>query len=149
MSRDQFVRDAYQFVGVPYRYGGNDLTIGVDCSGFVNGVLRRFNLVPDLDHNCAMLYDYFTGATEENAIDCRTQYLAPGNLLFFKGRGGWHIAIYIGIVKDVETMIEAAGGTSKTATLADALNRDACVRLSNINRRKDRIAIVDPFILAE
>ena len=33
---------AQQFVGNPYRYGGNSLTSGIDCSGFVQQVFAHF-----------------------------------------------------------------------------------------------------------
>ena len=32
---------SYQFVGTPYKWGGNSLTNGIDCSAFVQQVFRR------------------------------------------------------------------------------------------------------------
>ena len=33
---------AQQFVGNPYRYGGNSLTSGIDCSGFTQQIMAKF-----------------------------------------------------------------------------------------------------------
>ena len=33
---------AQQFVGNPYRYGGNSLTNGIDCSGFTQQIMAKF-----------------------------------------------------------------------------------------------------------
>ena len=33
---------AQQFIGNPYRYGGNSLTSGIDCSGFTQQIMAKF-----------------------------------------------------------------------------------------------------------
>ena len=44
-SNGQAVVDyARQFLGNPYVYGGNSLTNGTDCSGFVKGVYAAFGI---------------------------------------------------------------------------------------------------------
>ena len=78
---------AKKFVGVPYRYGGNDRN-GLDCSGLVCRVyldVARFKL----PRNSA-----------EQGEFCRQIHrskLRAGDLLFFSGKGRVnHVGIYIG-----------------------------------------------------
>jgi len=134
-SRDDVVRYAYRFVGVPYKWGGDDLEHGVDCSGLIRCVLQRFDLLPSGDFNSQMLYDQYSS--------CEVEQFAPGNIVFF-GRDTNRIH-HVAICVDRKRMIEAAGGNAKTRTLGMALARKAAVVVSDINRRDDRVAIVDPF----
>lgn len=43
-SRDSLVGLAKTFIGVPYRYAGNNPETGFDCSGFVHYVFKKFNI---------------------------------------------------------------------------------------------------------
>jgi len=150
-KRDDMLRYAYQFVGVPYKYGGNDLATGVDCSGLVNGVLRHFDLVPQRDHAAQWLYWYFTGQRDKyegevghdpgDIWNRTTKARKPGNIVFF----GRHRVSHVAFIVDHCDMLEAAGGDSSTKALAYALTLDAKVKVSRINRRTDFHSIVDPF----
>jgi hypothetical protein len=73
------VINAMGFLGVPYRYGGNDMETGVDCSGFVRAVYEQSvgKLLPRRSADQA-------AATE--AID-RSE-LKPGDLVFFNTMKG-------------------------------------------------------------
>ena len=83
------VINAMGFLGVPYRYGGNDMETGVDCSGFVRAVYEQSvgKLLPRRSADQA-------AATE--AID-RSE-LKPGDLVFFNTmkRAFSHVGIYVG-----------------------------------------------------
>jgi cell wall-associated NlpC family hydrolase len=83
------VINAMGFLGVPYRYGGNDMETGVDCSGFVRAVYEQSvgKLLPRRSAEQA-------AATE--TID-RSE-LKPGDLVFFNTmkRAFSHVGIYIG-----------------------------------------------------
>lgn len=83
------VINAMGFLGVPYRYGGNDMESGVDCSGFVRAVYEQSvgKLLPRRSSEQA-------AATE--TID-RSE-LKPGDLVFFNTmkRAFSHVGIYIG-----------------------------------------------------
>ena len=80
---------ATQFVGNPYVYGGNDLTTGVDCSGFTQQVMKAFNLsLPRTSKDQSKVGMLVT------SLDA----LQPGDLLFFGNNIDEinHVAIYIG-----------------------------------------------------
>lgn len=40
----QIIRDAYQYIGTRYVWGGNDLLRGVDCSGYVRELFKRYGI---------------------------------------------------------------------------------------------------------
>lgn len=80
---------ATQFVGNPYVYGGNDLTTGVDCSGFTQQVMKAFNFsIPRTSKEQSRIGMLVTN------LDA----LQPGDLLFFGNSIDDinHVAIYIG-----------------------------------------------------
>lgn len=86
-SRQQVVNYALKFVGNKYRYGGNSLTNGIDCSGFTQQVLGHFGYS-------------ISRTSSSQANDGRTISISnvrPGDLLFYK-RGGRinHVTMYIG-----------------------------------------------------
>ncbi|MHC1750016.1 MAG: NlpC/P60 family protein [Cellulosilyticaceae bacterium] len=84
----QVVSDAKQFLGNPYVYGGNSLSSGVDCSGFVQQIFKRQGIY--LTRSSASQYssDGYAVATGD---------LQPGDLLFYGYNGRVsHVSIYIG-----------------------------------------------------
>ena len=85
---NQIINYAKQFLGNPYRYGGNSLTKGVDCSGFTQQVMRNAGVY--LQRSSAAQY-------ANNGIKVSKNNLQPGDLLFY-GYGGRvsHVAIYAG-----------------------------------------------------
>ena len=78
-----------QFVGHPYVSGGNSLTNGTDCSGFVRYVLKNIAGVnlPRTSREQAK-----TG----RAI--KSSEMKPGDLIFYANSSGTinHVAMYIG-----------------------------------------------------
>ena len=79
---------ALQFVGGPYRAGGNDPRTGVDCSGFVKFVMQN-------GAGIGMNRSSATQATQGKAISANQ--MQPGDLIFY-GSGSHinHVAMYIG-----------------------------------------------------
>lgn len=76
-----------QYVGNPYVWGGNSLTNGVDCSGFVKAVYENFGV---------------TGIPRTSAEQSKTGKLVPslnearpGDLIFY-GQPVHHVALYLG-----------------------------------------------------
>lgn len=78
---------AYNFLGNPYVYGGNSLTNGIDCSGFVQQIFGKFGY--SLPRTSSA---YPNAGTRIDYTDAK-----PGDILVYRyGDGSGHVAIYIG-----------------------------------------------------
>ena len=100
-ARQNLVDYALQFVGGPYRAGGNDPHTGVDCSGFVRYVMQ---------HGAGISMNRSSGsqATQGHAVN--SSQMQPGDLLFYSvGSGINHVAMYIGDGKIVHASTYATG----------------------------------------
>jgi cell wall-associated NlpC family hydrolase len=123
------------FIGLPYRWGGDDTIDGFDCSGLVQEILSAVGMDPPGDQTALGLFKHFlqnnVGSIEE-----------PGALAFY----GPNInqITHIGFLVDKSLMIEAGGGGSKTTSLAAAAAQNAYVRLRPVRFRKDLVAILMP-----
>lgn len=103
VSGETLVNYALQFVGNPYVWGGNSLTKGCDCSGFVHEVYEYFgyNLVR---YSLSFLYEGVPVSKDE---------MKPGDIVVYprNSQGIGHVAIYIGNGKIVEAQSTSAGIT--------------------------------------
>lgn len=83
----RIVSYAQQFVGNPYRYGGNSLTSGIDCSGFTQQIMAKFGYS----------ISRTSSSQSGNGRAVSTSNLRAGDLVFY-GDGGSidHVALYIG-----------------------------------------------------
>lgn len=87
---------AIQFIGNPYVWGGESLTEGVDCSGFVMKVYEHFGV--ELPHSSAAdRHQGYAVKGLENAL--------PGDLICYSG----HVALYIGDGQIVHAASEKSG----------------------------------------
>ncbi len=83
--RSKIVELANRLVGLPYRYGGNEL-YGFDCSGLVYYVYDCFGIrLPRTAQQQAGLKGKIS-----------LQEAKPGDILAFKLKSGWHTALYTG-----------------------------------------------------
>lgn len=102
--RLSIVRNALQYVGNPYVYGGNNPNTGVDCSGFTKYIMA----------NTAGVYLNRTAAsqsTQGHAISA--EEARPGDLVFYSnGASVNHVAIYIGEGRVVHASNERVGITT-------------------------------------
>lgn len=90
---------ASQFVGNPYVWGGNSLTNGADCSGFVHQVYAHFGIsTPRYSQD-------FKTVGNPVSFDC----IKPGDIVVYKG----HVAIYAGGGIIVEAQSTKAGITKR------------------------------------
>ena len=103
VSGQDIVNYAMQFVGNPYVWGGNSLTNGCDCSGFVHLVYKHFGY-DTVRYSMSFLYE---GVAVSRA-DVR-----PGDIVVYAMKNGiGHVAIYAGNGLIVEAQSSAAGITA-------------------------------------
>ena len=95
VTGEELVAYALQFVGGPYKWGGNSLTNGCDCSGFVH-----------------LIYAHFGFSTPRYSQSFKTvgqpvafENIKAGDIVVYPG----HVAIYIGDGKVVHASNERTG----------------------------------------
>ncbi len=88
--RQEVVNYALKFVGGRYVYGGNSLTNGVDCSGFVKEIYEDFGI--NISQRRSVDQSRSAGV-RVNVSD-----RLPGDLIFYANSSGTvnHVALYIG-----------------------------------------------------
>lgn len=103
VSGEELVSYAKQFVGNPYVWGGNSLTKGCDCSGFVHLVYKNFGY-KTVRYSMSFLYE----GTPVSRADVR-----PGDIVVYAMKNGiGHVAIYAGNGKIVEAQSKNTGITA-------------------------------------
>lgn len=113
VSGEELVNYALQFVGNPYKWGGNSLTNGCDCSGFVNLIYKHFGF-KNVPRQSQAFKSYGQPVAFAN--------IKAGDIVVYPG----HVAIYIGNGKIVEAQSTKAGITctrSVTCSTITAIRR--------------------------
>ena len=88
-SKESIIQVAKKYLGAPYKFGGNDLSTGIDCSGYVKKIFSRFNVY--LPRTARDIY-YSSG------YRIPKKNLDTGDLVFFTTYAKYpsHVGIYIG-----------------------------------------------------
>jgi len=104
------VERALSWIGVRYRFGGEDEKKGFDCAGLVR---RAFSSIIDLPRTAASQF-------REGLVVSREE-LKPGDLVFFRNtykRGISHVGIYVGDGRFVHA------ASSRRAVVVDRLDAE-------------------------
>ena len=109
VSGASVVSYARQFVGNSYVWGGNSLTNGCDCSGFVVQVYAHFGIDLSGSRNSASLRSVGQAVSYEN--------IQPGDIVCYSG----HVAIYAGGGTIVEAQSTAAGITNSRSVTCKSI----------------------------
>lgn len=132
-TRELMINEALRWREVPYVWGGNSFT-GVDCSGFVQNILKCIGKCPPVDCTAQSLLAFCQKQTTIFTLSSGPE-IDEGDILFF-GKSKDTIT-HVAISLNSELMIEAGGGDHTTYTADLAKLRDAKVRIRPI--RKDLI----------
>ncbi len=134
---DMLIDYAMQFVGKPYKYGGNNpMQGGMDCSGYVCEIFRFAGVVGNKeDLTASGLYLKFEH-TGTHGIR------GPGVLAFF-GPSLTNIT-HVAFMVDAYRILEAGGGDSSTDTIEEAAARNAMVRGRTLAYRGDLVGTLKP-----
>ena len=126
--RQKLIAAASEAVGTWYKWGGQSLIEGFDCSGFIIHCLRRAG-VDIIDMTAAELAEHF----HHNKMI--VGLVEPGDLLFY-GESAvkiTHVMMVYRIWKrngselPLMTIVGARGGDEKTKTIEDAYRNNALV----------------------
>lgn len=133
-----FLEYALRFVGIPYKWGGKNPLEGLDCSGYVQLLLRTAGILSSSPALSAQeIY--------EELIDQGCPVVtssALGTIIFF-GKNLKEID-HVGFCVSDKLILEARGGDHTTLTLKDAAAKGAFVELRKMDHRADRVALVNP-----
>lgn len=102
VSGSDVVSYACQFIGNPYVWGGESLTNGADCSGFIKSVYANFGI--SLPHSSVALQRAGSEVSYENA--------QPGDIVCYAG----HVAIYMAGGQIVHASSPSTGIKTGSAT---------------------------------
>ncbi len=91
---------AKQFLGGRYVYGGNNLATGVDCSGFVQQVMKHFNIYLERSSKSQYAVNGYAVSRAE---------IQPGDLVFYGNSSVNHVAIYAGNGQIIHANNESTG----------------------------------------
>lgn len=103
ISGQELVNYAMQFVGNPYVWGGNSLTKGCDCSGFVHLVYKHFGY-NTVRYSMSFVYE---------GVPVSRSEVQPGDIVVYAMKKGvGHVAIYAGNGKIIEAQSKSTGITA-------------------------------------
>ena len=104
--RQDIVREAKLFLGIPYLWGGRSITTGVDCSGLVNLAYRASGV------------DIARDAHEQwmTSRPLRADELKPADLIFLSRKDNFTSIVHVMLFLGGEDFIEGPGTGQKVRT---------------------------------
>ena len=118
---------AWSFIGIPYKWGGNDPMAGFDCSGYCIEIMKSVGIFPRAgDWTAQTLWDKHRDKNQD--------YPSEGALVFWHDRSLTKI-VHVEYCLDHFHAIGASGGGGRTITVQDAIEQDAYIKVRPINSR--------------
>ena len=109
-TRNALIANAKQYLGLPYVWGGNSLTTGVDCSGYTKLIYKQYGV--ELQRHSGHQAQQGTAVTMDT--------IRPGDLVFYARNGVvYHVAIYIGNGQIIHAANETLGVCIQSVYVAD------------------------------
>jgi len=125
--RHEVSRKALSYYGLPYKYGGKDPWVAMDCSGFTQTVYAEYGRIRPIKEGCMSVSMQLTFYRRRG---CEVTKPYEGCLVFYRRRVGkrwsWHVMYCV----DEKYCVGASGDM-------------VCVH--NIKYRPDIVAYVDPL----
>lgn len=138
--KEMAIKVAWHYLGLPYRWGGDDPIQGFDCSGLVVEILKSIGILPRIgDWTAESLYEFFK---KHGKLVTRPD---AGCLAFWIDRGTAKIR-HIEMFLNSEVTIGASGGGSKTKSLEAAIDQNAYIKIRPVDFTDPELfGFCDPF----
>lgn len=128
---------AWGFLGLPYRWGGDDPLQGFDCSGFVIEILKSVGVLPRVgDWTAHGLWERYKNNVVERPKE--------GDLVFWN-RSDSRV-IHVEMCIDQFFSIGASSGGATTITIEDAIKKNAYIKVRPFRSRPSIAGFLDPFV---
>lgn len=89
-NKEEIIKTAFQFIGIPYKYGHQNPKTGFDCSGFTGYVYKLHGTI--LPRTAKMQWN--------SGLEIHKDSIQQGDLVFFKGRKSKTVS-HVGIITKV------------------------------------------------
>lgn len=133
MTKADFKAIMLHHLGIPYIYGGKNVLVGEDCSGFTCEMLKALGALGTNDEfGSQQLHDKF--------LSFKSDIRDTGTLVFY-GADDQHID-HVAVFLDDTFIVEAGHGTADTTTKEIAAQRGAYIRVRPYTYRKDFVCTV-------
>jgi len=113
-SGNNAVDAARAMVGrVGYRWGGKNNDMFLDCSGFVQKVIRSTGIAPDFPGSTETQLDWLLNGVQQGTVQPipSTDQLQGGDIIFFASHSSGRRVGHIAIMSSPTTMIHSSGGS--------------------------------------
>lgn len=142
---DKIIYDyAMSFVGLPYKWGGNDPMEGFDCSGLCIEIMQAVGYYPHKkDTTATGLYRYFRDVKKWD-VNIKPSL---GALVFYGSSIDLISHVAFGLTDRL--VLEAGSGGSRTKTKKDASDQDAYIRIRPFNYRPDLQIVLNEVVTNE
>jgi cell wall-associated NlpC family hydrolase len=141
---DILIKQAMEFLGTPYLYGGKHVSQGgLDCSGFTHILGRSVGLFTPGEMSAQGQYDWLMAN-----LGTKIGTVNPGSFLFY-GKSTKEIS-HVAFAIDRYRIIESGGGDSTFTSINgdQQASKNAGIRIRLISARKDIVAMLYPSYAA-